>query len=181
MFGKPLKVKNYYWGGTPISGVTGFWCFNRHKDHTISISVHFQYQCLFYAVTWENDNQRSKKSLLNEIDVQMVPIHLFLFILIVFVGTLFKIWVFVTPWRKTISFPKIARGIKLQTLFWWNITPKGLINHIRNIPKKLSTPRYREVLSFHCVVTESSDGKVIIDFSRKSYLQKDWFGLYTFM
>ena len=36
-------------------------------------------------ITWENDHQRSKKSPLNEIDVQMAPIHLFLVILIVFI------------------------------------------------------------------------------------------------
>ena len=35
--------------------------------------------------SWENDHQRSKKSPLTETDAQMAPIHLFLFILIVFV------------------------------------------------------------------------------------------------
>ena len=49
------------------------------------MSVHVQYQCFRYAVTWENDHQRSKKSPLNEIDVQTAPIHLFLIILIVFI------------------------------------------------------------------------------------------------
>ena len=53
-------------------------------DDAVSISVHVQYQCFCYAVTWENDHQRTKKSQLNEIDVQMAPSHLFLIILIVF-------------------------------------------------------------------------------------------------
>ena len=58
---------------------------NCHKDHSISISVHVQYQYFHFAVTWEKDGQRSKKSPLNEINVQMAPIHLFLIILIAFI------------------------------------------------------------------------------------------------
>ena len=47
--------------------------------------VHVQYKFFRFAVTWEYDHQRSKKSPLNEIDVQMAPTHLFLIILIVFI------------------------------------------------------------------------------------------------
>ena len=55
------------------------------SSHAICISVHVQYQCFHYTVTWENDHQRSKKSPLNEIVVQMASVHLFLIILIVFI------------------------------------------------------------------------------------------------
>ena len=48
-------MKNNYYHGTPNPGITGFQCFNCHKDHAISISVHVQYQRFRYAVTWEND------------------------------------------------------------------------------------------------------------------------------
>ena len=78
--------------------------------------------------------------------------------------------------------PKIAQGVKLQTLFLlWKVTPMGLINYIRNIPKKPSTHTFREALSFCYAVKENSGSKVIIDFLRKLYLQKDSFGLDTFM
>ena len=60
------------------------------SNHAMSISVHVQYQCFHYAVTWENDHQRSKKLPLNEIDVQMASIHLFLIILIVFMTWIIK-------------------------------------------------------------------------------------------
>ena len=53
----------------------------------------------------------------------------------------------------------------------------GLTNYIRNIPKKPSTQSYRKFVSFRYIATENSDSKVINDFFRKSYLQKDWFGL----
>ena len=121
-----------------------------------------------------------KKSPLNEIDVQMAPIQLFLIILIVFImicimlmqnDTLLEIWVFLMPWQKIISGPKIPWRVKLQALLLlWNVTPKGLINHITNIPKNPSTQNYRKVLSFHYTVTEKSDSKVITDFFIKSYL-----------
>ena len=128
-------MKNYYWDSTPNPGVTGFWCFNCHKNHAINISVYVQYQCFRYAVTWENDNQRSKIPPLNETDVQLALIDLFLIILIVFMicivkdDTLFRVWVLVTLWWKLISGPKIAQGVKLQTLLlMWKISPEGLIN-----------------------------------------------------
>ena len=51
--------------------------------------------------------------------------------------------------QRTPCSPKITQGLKLQTLLLLrNITPKGLTNRIRNIPKKPSTQSYREVLSF---------------------------------
>ena len=56
------------------------------SNHAIRISVHIQYQCFYYAITWEND-QRSKKSPLNEIDVQMASIQLFLIIFVFFIMT----------------------------------------------------------------------------------------------
>ena len=62
-------MKNKYRDGTPNLGITGLQCFNYHKDHAISISVHVQYQWFRYAMTLENDNQRSKISPLNETDV----------------------------------------------------------------------------------------------------------------
>ena len=133
---KPLKVKNNYWDGKTNPGITDFLCFN--KDLAASISFHVQCQCFHYVVT-------SKKSPLNEIDVQMTSIHLFLIILIVFIMIcimkdahwLLEIWVFVTTWQRKISGPKITQGEKLQTLlFLWNITPKKLTNHVKNIPKK---------------------------------------------
>ena len=38
--------------------------------------------------------------------------------------TLLKIWVFVNPWQKIFSSPKITPGLKLQTLLLlWKITP----------------------------------------------------------
>ena len=173
-------MKNNYWDGTPNPGPTDFQCFNRYKDHAISISVHVRYQCFLYAVIWENYHQSSKKSLLKKIDVQMAPIHLFLVILIVFImmctswkirnDTLFKMWDFVTSWRKMITGPKIAQGVELQALLLLShLTPKCLINHIRNVPVK-HLHSAMECLSFSYAVTENSDSKVVIVCFRKSYL-----------
>ena len=54
------------------------------------VNIHVQYQCFGYAMTWENDHQRSQKLPLNEIDVQMAPVHLCLIILIVFMICIMK-------------------------------------------------------------------------------------------
>ena len=111
---------------------------------------------------WENDHQRSKKSPLKEIDTQMAPTHLFLIILIVLVMIciikdaqwhLAQNLSFFTPWRKIMSGPKIIQGVKLQTLLLlWNITPKGLRNHISNIPKKTIYTELQggSYFSLHC-------------------------------
>ena len=114
------------------------------SNHALSISVHVQYQCFHYAVTWENDHQRSKKSALSEIDVQMASIHLFLIILTVFImicirkdAQLAQNLSFRYAMTEKISGPKITQGVRLQLLLLlWNTTLKGLTNHIRNIPKR---------------------------------------------
>ena len=93
------------------------------SNHALSISVHVQYQCFHYAVTWENDHQRSKKSALSEIDVQMASIHLFLIILTVFImicirkdAQLAQNLSFRYAMTEKISGPKITQGVRLQLL-----------------------------------------------------------------
>ena len=129
------------------------------SNYAINISVHIQYQCFHYAMTWENDQEIQKIT----IKWNWCSNGFWSFWLSLWFAswkmhndTLLKVWVFVMLWLKKISDPKITQGVKLQTLLLlWNITSKGLANHIRNIPKKPYTQSYREVyFSLGC------DGKV---------------------
>ena len=106
----------------------------------INISVHIQYQCFHYAMTWENNREIQKvtiKWIWSSNGFWSFWLSLWFISWKMLNDTLLKIWVFVMLWLKKISDPKIPQGVKLQTLLLlWNITSKGLVNHIRNIPKK---------------------------------------------
>ena len=127
---------------------------------------------------WENDHQRFKKSPLNEIDIQTAPTHLVLIILILFM------MICIMKGAKVHLAQNLSFCYAVTVNDYWskNHTKAeatdtafalGLTNSIRNISKKPSTQSYRKVLSFRYAMTENSAIKVIIDFFRKSYFQKD--------
>ena len=66
-----------------------------------------------------------------------------------------------------------SKWVSYRHCFCSEINPMGLINYIRNMPKKPSTQTYREVLSFCYAVTDNSDSKVVIDFFWK-FLLSNW-------
>ena len=65
--------------------------------------------------------------------------------------------------------PKNRTKSGATLLLLWHLTPKCLINHIRNVPEK-HLYSVMECLSFSYAVTENSDSKVVIVCFRKSYL-----------
>ena len=113
------------------------------SNHAISISVHVQYQCFHYAVTWENDHQRSQKITIkwnwcsNGFN-SLVSDYFDCFY------DLDHKKCTITPCSKSeFSLRHDEKKLVVQNtqgvqklLLLWNITPKGLTNHIRNIPKE---------------------------------------------
>ena len=164
-------MKNNYWDGAPNPEFNGFQSCHKHVS-SYSISV---FSLCHDMEKWQSEIQKitikwnwcsnSLNSLVSDhFDCFYNDLH-------------HERWT-MTPCsesevslrRKEINGPKITQGVKLKTmLLLWNIIPKGLTNHIRNIPKKPCTQSCREVFSFCCLM-ENSYSKVIIDFFRKSYL-----------
>ena len=120
---KTFKVKNNYWDGTANPAITGFQCFRCHK---LIISCPISLFSLRrdmgkrpseikkIAMKW-NWCSNGSNSLVSD----HFEFSLFLWCLASWKmhnDTLLEIWVFVTPWRKTIRGLKVTQGVKLQTL-----------------------------------------------------------------